>query len=306
MNEILMFAGYALAVGAFAFAMMTRRQLTHSQLILTEAANRFEAAKKKLSELESSSQKNEDSIIKLRESLRESERSMESARNRHAQRAHEIEELKEKQKEEILKEGLRSSHIKEQVVVLTEQLAENVREKKELSVELHTMKADTAKITQSKLSDLKTEITELQTANRKLSSELKSKLAEVKKIRTILHKVKPADLKKYKQKATSLDQLYHSMKGLRDMADARSKNWQTALSALSAHITGKKADTYESFGELVGEALEKVGAVLVKDEHTIEGAKIAEPQNESTQTELEAIEIEASALEKETTTDEQI
>ena len=109
MNEILMFAGYALAVGAFAFAMMTRRQLTHSQLILTEAANRFEAAKKKLSELESSAEKNEDSIIKLRESLREAEKSMESARNRHAQRAHEIEELKEKQKEEILKEGLRSS-----------------------------------------------------------------------------------------------------------------------------------------------------------------------------------------------------
>ena len=48
------------------------------------------------------------------------------------------------------------------------------------------------------------------------------------------------------------------------MADERSRNWQTALSALSAHITGKKADTYESFGELVGEALEKVGAVLVK------------------------------------------
>ena len=132
----------ALAVGAFAFAMMTRKQLNNSQLILTEAANRFEAAKKKLSELESSAQKDEETILKLRESLRESEKSMESARNRHAQRAHEIEELKEKQKEEILKEGLRSSHIKEQVRVLTEQLAENVKEKKELSLELDAMKAD--------------------------------------------------------------------------------------------------------------------------------------------------------------------
>ena len=45
MNEILIFAGYSLAVGAFVFAMMTRKQLINSQLILTEAANRFEAAK---------------------------------------------------------------------------------------------------------------------------------------------------------------------------------------------------------------------------------------------------------------------
>ena len=231
---------------------------------------------------------------------------MSNENEKRTSRASQTREKTSKPKEELLKEGLRSSHIKEKVRVLTEQLAENVKEKKELSVELDAMKADTANISAGKLSGLKTEITELQTANRKLSSELKSKTAEVKKIRTILHKVKPADLKKYKQKATSLDQLYHSMKGLRDMADARSKNWQTALSALSLHITGKKADTYESFGELVGEALEKVGAVLVKDEHTIEGAKIAEPQNESTQTELEAIEIKASALEKETTTDEQI
>ena len=306
MNEILIFAGYSLAVGAFVFAMMTRKQLINSQLILTEAANRFEAAKKKLSELESSAQKDEETILKLRESLRESEKSMESARHRHAQRAHEIEELKEKQKEEILKEGLRSSHVKEQVRVLTEQLAENVKEKKELSLEVEALRADATRISQAKLSGLKNEISQLQTDNRKLNAALKSKSSEFEKIRAILHKVKPADLKKYKQKATSLDQLYHSMKGLRDMADARSKNWQTALSALSTHITGKKADTYQSFGELVGEALEKVGAVLVKDEHTIEGAKIAEPQSESSQTELEAIEMQASAMEKETTTDEQI
>ena len=82
MNEILIFAGYSLAVGAFVFAMMTRKQLINSQLILTEAANRFEAAKKKISELESSAQKDEETILKLRESLRESEKSMESARHR--------------------------------------------------------------------------------------------------------------------------------------------------------------------------------------------------------------------------------
>ena len=96
------------------------------------------------------------------------------------------------------------------------------------------------------------------------------------------------------------------MKGLRDMADARSRNWQTALSALSTHITGKKADSYDSFGELVGEALEKVGAVLVKDEHTIEGAKLAEPESESSKRELEVTLEKASALENETMTDEQI
>mgnify|MGYP001443961428 CR=1 FL=1 len=84
MNEILMFAGYALAAGAFVFAMMTRRQLTNSQLILTEAAHRFEAAKKKLTQLEASAQKDEETIVKLRAGLRDSEKSMETARHRHA------------------------------------------------------------------------------------------------------------------------------------------------------------------------------------------------------------------------------
>ena len=90
-----------------------------------------------------------------------------------------------------------------------------MKEKKELSLEVEALRADATRISQAKLSGLKNEISQLQTDNRKLNAALKSKSSEFEKIRAILHKVKPADLKKYKQKATSLDQLYHSMKAKR-------------------------------------------------------------------------------------------
>ena len=61
-----------------------KKQLSNTKLILTEAANRFEAGKKKLSELEKSA-KDSETISKLR-SYQDLEKSMESARNRHAQR----------------------------------------------------------------------------------------------------------------------------------------------------------------------------------------------------------------------------
>ena len=48
MNEVLMFAGYAIAAGAFLFAIMTRKQLNNTKLVLAEAANRFEVGKEKI------------------------------------------------------------------------------------------------------------------------------------------------------------------------------------------------------------------------------------------------------------------
>ena len=93
MNEVLMFAGYAVAAGAFIFAMVTRNQLNNTKLVMAEAANRFELGKKKLSELEFKASKDAEAITKLRANLRDLEKSMDSARNRHAQRAHEIEEM---------------------------------------------------------------------------------------------------------------------------------------------------------------------------------------------------------------------
>ena len=93
---------------------------------------------------------------------------MESARNRHAQRAHEIEELKSKQADELRKAELRTNHFEEQVRVVTEQLAENVKEKKELTIMLDEMKRDVSKVSSSKFSGLKDELSQLQSKNKKM------------------------------------------------------------------------------------------------------------------------------------------
>ena len=91
---------------------------------------------------------------------------------------------------------------------------------------------------------------------------------QVEKAREVLSKVKPGELKRFKVKSTRMEQLYTSMKGLREMAEERNHNWETALRLMSSHITGKTLAEGESTAPLVGEALEKLGVVLMTDEHT--------------------------------------
>ena len=69
------------------------------------------------------------------------------------------------------------------------------------------------------------------------------------------------------------------MKSLRDMADERNKNWESALRALSTWIltTGPLAKPNdpiltESIGPIVGEALQRIGGRLISDDEAGERA----------------------------------
>lgn len=80
-----------------------------------------------------------------------------------------------------------------------------------------------------------------------------------------------------------------SMKGLREMADERNKNWEVALAKLSKWILRNsdsklaKSDN-TNIGPMVGEALEIIGAKLVHDEFAAGGHHHQQPENQQQKT----------------------
>ena len=85
-----------------------------------------------------------------------------------------------------------------------------------------------------------------------------------------LAKFKPEEMLEFRRKAVHYLKLYNAMKGLREIAEDRNKNWEVALRKLAAHVVqntskGRKVMNVEGMGigPLVGEAMERIGAQLI-------------------------------------------
>lgn len=110
---------------------------------------------------------------------------------------------------------------------------------------------------------------------RRRVNELERELNQLK----LIPSVDPRAFETVRRRATHNEQLFHSMKSLRDMADERNKNWESALRALSTWIltTGPLAKPNdpiltESIGPIVGEALQRIGGRLISDDEAGERA----------------------------------
>jgi chromosome segregation ATPase len=90
--------------------------------------------------------------------------------------------------------------------------------------------------------------------------------------------IDPKELDTLRRRLVHSDQLYHSMKSLRDMADERNQNWEVALRKLSSWILtsshlAQPEDRHllqSSIGPIVGEALERIGGRLVDGEDQVD------------------------------------
>jgi chromosome segregation ATPase len=119
---------------------------------------------------------------------------------------------------------------------------------------------------------------ELQTkseADPALTQEIRSLKTENQSLKHALTKaVNPRDFDTLKRKVGHIETLYSSVRGQKTMLDERMKNWETALEKMSlwilneGRISGEKRfDASAGIGPLVGEALSRIGAQLVKDDN---------------------------------------
>ena len=258
----------AVAVVLFVYAMITRKNWLETKALLADTTIRYEAALQQSQRSEQGQKTQKDMFEKLRQQAQRAEKQAEDVKNKSSDGKLEIIRLKTEFDPTTQKLQSQKEHLLEQVQVLTQQLSEVVKEKKLYSDELVTLQRtldDKARqmneATRIQLNDVQAQ---LQSARR----DRQAAQSQLEKLKLESGLVKPEELKRWQLKVARLEQLYATMKGLRELAEERNENWETALRFFALHILGKTPalSAESSIGSLVGEALEKIGATLVDDD----------------------------------------
>lgn len=172
-------------------------------------------------------------------------------------------------------------NFKEQAHALTAQLKEIDAEKRELRLQAK----DASEVASSKV---RAELDKLKAKNRDLLSDVKEKSAELNKVERKFsrlkedsQKIEPTELKKMKRKLVQYSHFYMTMKGLKELAEERNDNWQTALKHLSRFIVNKEAPDFAATKPEIGPLVAKALTITGNDF----GIQDDEPESPQTKTE---------------------
>ena len=263
---IILLSIVTLAALSLAFVYYSRSANLYA--LVADASSQSEAAKKSQQRAEYELKQIRDKLEETREQMHKSERSLDDARCRLQNVAQEKNDLKKSFEAKGEQERRQLEHLSEQVKVLSEQLAEAVAEKQRVTRERDELVSGADSKAKAQLKPLQDEVRSLRQHNQDQEKELKKAKSDVEKAVAVLKTVDPIQMKKYKQRLASMEQLIVSMRGLRELAEERSQNYELALRKLSCYIV--KAPETESagapLGPLVGEALEKIGATFFEDD----------------------------------------
>lgn len=266
MNDSVFYAIVLVGTCSLIYAIISRQALKTQKAMAREAAGRLDRVQKKLQKFEKDSHQQERLLADLRNRGSLMEKRFADAGRKLQVKEQEFEQLSMEIQELRVVEARKRDHLQEQNEALTKQLMEAVKEKELALGEARALSQKA--VPQEELLNLRRS----QAQNAQNISQLKKENSlwkrEVEKARQILSQVKPGEIKRYKSRAARMEQLYTSMKGLREMAEERNSNWEAALRLLAAHINGCAPSPGVGTGAFVGLALEKIGAHLVLDEHT--------------------------------------
>ncbi len=243
------------------------RRATGLYSLLVEGANRYEELRQRGASLEQLNKQNEDQFRKQCEANKRINQSLDEARaqtstltQRLEQKTHEIHVVTEKLE-------LQKKHLERQLAKAEEQLG--IAEQQRL--------AATERLTgvEQNLNDLRrTASEEKSSLKQELSlrdKDWQARLYEAEKAKLSAEKAAksgdPVELKRFKRKVAQYERLYSSMKGLRELSEERNRNWEVALTKLSAWILEEKgiAPIPTAIGPLVGTALQSIGAQLISE-----------------------------------------
>ncbi|MES2745472.1 MAG: hypothetical protein V4655_08590 [Bdellovibrionota bacterium] len=256
----------AAVLGVTAFIM--RKNWLETKALLADTTIRYEAALQQFQKSENGSRSSKEQIEKFRQQAQKAEKTAEELKGRSQEGRLESVRLKTELEGIQAKFDSQKEHLLEQITVLTSQLSENVREKKAALDEANTLRLQMDDKAREQSEGLRIQLNELHGKLVEAKRDRSSLQTQIDKLKNETGLVKPEELRRWQLKVARLEQLYASMKGLREMAEERNENWETALRYFAAHVLGRKMDALQgaSIGALVGEALEKIGATLVNDD----------------------------------------
>lgn len=272
--------GWIVAGVGIVCAVIAQKGRSDAQTMLEEASNRLDKDRKAHAELQELLNETSASAEQHRNSLRKVEAGLEQARVKYAMLDKEKLEVQDKLQDELRQLELQATHLREENQVLKDQLVEadrlNASQTKDLKAAL--LKNDNSKQEASgkRIKELETNLSSLTEERNIFRKAAITQEKSVAKLKRFIKTIDPEGAKKYKRKARHSDQLYQSMKGLKELQEERNQNLEVALRQLSHFVLGNR-DTNSPFGELVGAALEKAGGVLQKDEFSTDTSFSTQP-----------------------------
>jgi myosin heavy subunit len=267
--NLLLAAGYILATIAGGFALYYWRRSSELYALLVEGANRFEELRSRNAQVENTITAAEKRWQQLNEAAKTHNQDLLEAREKAADLTKKLETKANETRFISEKLELQKGHLEKQLVKLTDQLTALEAAKHESESRL----AEAAAQQRQRQSVLEREGNELRERLRAAASALDAAQSEKTRLEKVVHAVDPEELRRLKRKIAQYDRLYSSMRGLREMADERNRNWEVALRKLSGWIIAKgnknapslaQVDT-APIGPLVGQALQAIGAQLIDD-----------------------------------------
>ena len=285
--------GWIVAGVGIVCAVIAQKGRSDAQTMLEEASNRLDKDRKAHAELQELLNETSASAEQHRNSLRKVEAGLEQARVKYAMLDKEKLEVQDKLQDELRQLELKATHLREENQVLKDQLVEadrlNASQTKDLEAALLKYDDNNLEASNKRIKELEASLSSLTEERNIFRKTAITQEKSVAKLKRFIKTIDPEGAKKYKRKARHSDQLYQSMKGLKELQEERNQNLEVALRQLSHFVLGNR-DTNSPFGELVGAALEKAGGVLQKDEFSTDTSFSTQPtKSESNQQEAATV-----------------
>ena len=255
--------GYLLCLLMASVAVICWRKAQSFYALLLESSNQIDALKDELKNVDRDRTKAIEKLQQLKDQSQRVEKQLNHQSTKLEQDYKVIESRALAAEESVAGLTLKYEHYRSQAEVLTRQLRESDDELKEVQTKLSYVHGKH----QEQVDKLKSQWNaEQQMLQKRLFEHQKSEASS----RKAASMVDAAELNDAKRKAAHFESLYRAMRGQREMAEERNRNWEVALRKLSQWIItrqgGVREKASENLGPLVGQALEVVGAQLIDDE----------------------------------------
>ncbi|MEZ4743238.1 MAG: hypothetical protein R3B45_12465 [Bdellovibrionota bacterium] len=261
MDNLIAFSGYILAAMSLCLAFILWRKSSQLHAVLMEAISRNEMLDSTLAQQQKTIAAMKEAQHKNASATENMEKNIKSHKARAESLAQELERAEQSFRVSIEKERTQVERYSSEVKALTKQLVELDHERKHERTEVENKYKEENNSTKSRLA-------ELEMHNKKLQEDIKKLAASNSKLESILKKVDPKEMAKTKRKVKQYSQLFHIMKGQKEMAEELAANWESALKQTAAWIIKndkRKREIPEKIGPLVGMAMEIIGGSIIDE-----------------------------------------
>lgn len=261
-----LFALPALLLGALAFVLW--RRAGERAILFDELARRLDQTKAELKDTTDRLDRANEKNATLRDQMHRVERAVDEARAKTNDLIRQTETRENEWRETRDKQARLTETLTKQVETLTAQLAESGTREREAESRSANARAERDHRAEAARDELQSKLKETHARVSELANKLARAEDRAEELRKRAAEANPEELKQARHKAAQYARMYESMKGLRDMAEERNVNWEVALRHLATWILDhtqpkRAARPDQTLGQIVGEALERVGARLV-------------------------------------------